>query len=128
MPKEASHSTFSWAKSRVTVEPTNGGRSEVILTENLGRCPRCHKFLIQEESQDHKCDFRDVELQDAREIILDHITDLGQNKNDDHVSLGWGLDAVLYRFVECKHNPPHATKRKFTGCDTKQGLDSTYLR
>jgi hypothetical protein len=27
------------------------------------------------------------------------------------VLLGWGLDAVLYRLVECKHNPPHGTKR-----------------
>ncbi len=59
--------------------------------------------------------------------MLDHITDLGQNRNDDHVLLGWGLDGILYRLVECKHNPPHSTKRRFTGSCAKQGLDSAVL-
>ena len=93
--------------------------------QNLGRCPRCHKFMIEEESRSHKCDFRDIELSDGKELFIDHITDIGRNRNDDHVSLAWGLDGTLYRLVECKHNPPHSTKRKFTGECTKQGLDNT---
>jgi hypothetical protein len=97
----------------------------VTLTQNLGRCPRCRKFMIQEEVSSHQCDFSDLEVTDAQEIVLDTITDLGRNKNGDHTYIGWGLNGVFYRFVECKHNPPHATKRKFTGCGTKQGLDST---
>ena len=93
------------------------------ITENIGRCPRCHKLLIQEEMQDHKCDFGDIETVGAKELFVDHVTDLGINRDSDHTHLAWGLDGILYRLVECKHNPPHATKRKFTGCGTKQGLD-----
>jgi hypothetical protein len=80
-------------------------------TKNLGRCPRCKRFLIEEETKTHQCDFRDIGLRGGKEIVLDHITDLGRDRNDDHVLLGWGLDAILYRLVECKHNPPHGTKR-----------------
>jgi hypothetical protein len=98
----------------------------VNSTNNLGRCPRCKRFLIEEETKTHQCDFRDIDLQGGKEIVLDHITDLGRDRNDDHVLLGWGLDAILYRLVECKHNPPHGTKRQFTGCGTKQGLDSPF--
>ena len=97
----------------------------MTLTENVGRCPRCQRYMIEEESRTHTCDFTEIELKGAKEIVLDHVTDLGQNKVGDHVRLGWGLDAVLYRLVECKHNPPHATKRKFTGCGTKQEGNST---
>jgi len=75
----------------------------------------------------HQCDFRDIPLRDAKEIILDHITDLGKNRNDDHVLHGWGVDGVFYRLVECKHNPPHSTKRKITEEDTKQGLDNASM-
>jgi hypothetical protein len=93
--------------------------------ENVGRCPRCNKFMVAEEWDEHKCDFKDIPLTDCKSIILDHITDFGQDKNGDHVYRAWALDGVLYRLVVCKHNPPHSAKRKFTGCGTKQGLDST---
>jgi hypothetical protein len=79
--------------------------------QNVGRCPRCKRFLIEEEMKAHQCDFRDIPLRGGKEIVLDHITDLGMNRDDDHVLLGWGLDGRLYRLVECKHNPPHGMKR-----------------
>jgi len=94
----------------------------VTSTENLGRCPRCKRFLIEEETKTHQCDFHDIGLRGGKEIVLDHITDLGRNRNDDHVLLGWGLDGILYRLVECQHNPPHSTKRKFTECGSNDDL------
>jgi hypothetical protein len=81
--------------------------------------------MVQEEMTEHKCDFHDIEINDAQELLMDTITDLNQNRNGDHVYIAWGLNGTFYRLVECKHNPPHATKRKFTGCGTKQGLDRT---
>lgn len=95
------------------------------VSENVGKCLRCGKFLIEEEARTHTCDFRDIDIRDVKEILFDRITDLDQDRNGDHIYIGWGLDGVFYRLEECKHNPPHATKRKFTGCCTKQGLDST---
>jgi hypothetical protein len=71
-------------------------------------------MLIEEDMRTHECNFSDIPIKDGRELFLDHTTDLGLDKNNDHVSLAWGLDGVLYRLVECKHNPPHSTKRKFT--------------
>ncbi len=78
--------------------------------ENIGRCPRCRKFLVAEEYESHKCDFRDIGIRDCKEIILDHMTDCGFDKNGDKVTLAWSLNGVLYRLVECKHNPPHRTR------------------
>ncbi len=99
-------------------------RREVSATQNLGRCPRCNRFLIEEDVKTHECDFRDIRLRGGKEIILDHITDIGRDRNDDHVLLGWGLDAILYRLVECKHNPPHTAKRPpLTSCG-KPPLDN----
>jgi len=102
--------------------------SEVSLTDNIGRCQRCRKFMIQEEMTKHQCDYRDIQISDAQELLLDHLTDLGVDRNGDHIYIAWGLDGIFYRLVECKHNPPHATKRKFTGCGTKQGLDRASAR
>jgi hypothetical protein len=67
-------------------------------------------------------------LRGGKEIVLDHITDLGRDRNDDHVLLGWGLDAILYRLVECKHNPPHHTKRRFTDPNDQTGTLQCYHR
>jgi|SRR5208283_3632683 len=82
--------------------------------ENLGRCSRCGKFMIAEESRRHKCDFRDVPIRGCEEIVLDHLTDSGVDKNGDQLHLAWALNGMLYRLLVCKHNPPHSTKRKFT--------------
>jgi len=94
---------------------------------NIGRCPRCREFLVAEQQTSHVCDFRDVPIRACREIVLDHMTDCGMDKNGDGVTLGWGIDGTLYRCLICKHNPPHSTKRDFTGYGTKQGLDSPVL-
>jgi hypothetical protein len=86
----------------------------VTLTENVGRCPRCGKFIVEEQWEVHQCDFRDIEFNSAKEVLVDRMSDSGQNRNGDHVHLAWGLDGIFYRLVECKHNPPHrSTKRKF---------------
>lgn len=91
---------------------------------DIGRCPRCRKFLIAEEYESHTCDFRDVPLKGCKEIVLDHMTACGVDKSGDNVTLGWGIDGTLYRLIVCKHNPPHSTKRKSTDEETKQGLDN----
>jgi hypothetical protein len=91
---------------------------------NVGRCPRCNAFLVAEQQAAHVCDFRDVPIRSYREVVLDHMTDCGTDKRGDGVKLGWGIDGTLYRFLICRHNPPHSAKRDFTGSCTKQGLDS----
>jgi hypothetical protein len=100
----------------------------VNLTENLGRCPRCRKFMVAEEWSNHECDFDDYEIRGCKEIVLDHITDSGLDKNGDRVHLAWALDGMLYRLLVCSHNPPHSAKRKFTpdrDDDTNHRLDNT---
>ena len=84
----------------------------VIMTENLGRCPRCHRFLIGEEFSHHQCE---ITCNAVKEIVLDWITDRVEDHNRDTVLVGTGLDGIYYRLVVCKHNPPHSTKWKFTG-------------
>jgi len=88
---------------------------------NAGRCPRCHKFLIAEQKETHTCQ---VSVNDVQEIVLDYVTEGTRDENGDLVRVAWGLDHILYRLIICKHNPPHSGKRDFTGCETKQGLDS----
>lgn len=92
--------------------------------ENLGRCPRCHKFMIAEQNETHVCDFMDLPLYGCEELVLHRLTDSGEDKNGDHLYLAWGINGILYRLLVCKHNPSHSTKRRFTGEDAKQGLDS----
>ncbi len=94
-------------------------------TENLGRCPQCKQFLIAEEQKTHKCNFSDIPILDCEELVLDHITDSGQDRNGDHVHLAWALNGTLYRLLVCKHTPPHSAKRKFTPEDTKHEGNST---
>jgi hypothetical protein len=88
--------------------------------ENLGRCPRCHRFMIAEQQNDHVCEFSDLPLYGCEELVLHRLTDSGNEKNGDHVYLAWGINGILYRLLVCEHNPPHSTKRDFTGYGTKQ--------
>jgi hypothetical protein len=80
---------------------------EATNMDNLMRCTRCHRLLIAEEYATHNCDFRDIPLQDCEQILVDHMTDCGADKNGDGVVLGWGLDGTLYRLIVCKHKEPH---------------------
>jgi hypothetical protein len=74
---------------------------------NIGRCPRCHKFLVAEEVYSHSCE---IEFKGVKEILVDHCYSTGKDGNLDTVFIAKGLDGFLYRLVVCKHNPPHATK------------------
>jgi hypothetical protein len=104
----------------------------VSTTENIGRCPHCHKFMIAEESKTHVCDksksdvsiFSNRPLVGCEELVLHRLTDSGEEKNGDHVYLAWGISGILYRLLVCRHNPPHSAKRGFTGYGAKQGLDT----
>jgi len=75
--------------------------------KNIGRCPRCGKFLIAEDYESHTCDFADIPIRGHKEIRLDHMTDCGTDNNGDNIVLGWGLNGILYRFVICPHKEPH---------------------
>jgi hypothetical protein len=98
----------------------------VSILENLGRCPRCRKFMVQEEWSNHQCDFHDIELTGVSELVMDTMNDLRLDRNGDHVYIAWALDGVFCRLVECKHNPPHATKRKFADQDRPPDKATVY--
>ena len=97
---------------------------EMSSVENAGRCPRCQTFVIAEQLASHKCN---IPIKGAEAIFLDWIADGFTDENDDYVRMAKGLNGTLYELVLCKHNPPHSAKRDFTGCGTKQGLDSAVL-
>jgi hypothetical protein len=94
--------------------------------QNLGRCPRCGKFMIAEQQRSHRCDFRAIPIQGCEELVLDHITDSGKDENGDYIHLAWGQNGMLYILRVCNHHPLHA-KRVFTDPDTKHGLDNVVL-
>jgi len=71
---------------------------------DIGRCPRCHKFLIAEQLETHKCE---IPFKHVKEIYVDWITNCDKDVNDDIVYVAMGLDGNLYRLIHCKHNPPH---------------------
>ena len=85
---------------------------------DVGRCPRCHKFLVAEEEKTHTCR---IPCEGAKSIFLDCINDPIEDDNGDTVRVGKGLDGYYYRLVVCKHNPPHSTKRRFTGPNDQTG-------
>jgi hypothetical protein len=84
--------------------------------------------MIAEQQGDHVCEFGDLPLYGCEELVLHRLSDSGEEKNGDHVYLAWGINGKLYRLLVCTHNPPHGTKRDFTGNGTKQGLDNPLLQ
>jgi hypothetical protein len=92
--------------------------------ENVGRCPRCGRAIIEEQLASHKCN---IAVKGAETILLDWIADGFTDENDDYVRMAQGLDGTLFELVLCRHNPPHSAKRNFTGGCAKQGLDSPVL-
>jgi hypothetical protein len=84
---------------------------EVISSQNVSRCPRCKKALIQEQLATHKCSV-EYRLRGYQEVFVDHVTDMGKNVDCDHVLSAWGLDGTLYKLVICKHRPPHSLKSR----------------
>jgi hypothetical protein len=80
--------------------------------ENIGRCPRCNGFIIAEQLEEHECD---IPIKDIETIIADSCCNMGSDENGDKVTTALGIDGTYYRIIVCKHNPPHSTKRNFTG-------------
>jgi hypothetical protein len=99
----------------------------VITTENIGRCPRCHRFLVAEELSSHQCKIEPKRW--VEEIFLEGITDSTENGDGDTVTVGFGLDGRYYRFVVCKHKPPHSLKSRWvTGKNESPEGNSTRAR
>ena len=67
-------------------------------------CERCKKQFIDEELEDHLCD---PITTNAQEIGIDYILDPELNENGDKIHIAKGLNGILYRLVECPHNPTH---------------------
>jgi hypothetical protein len=72
---------------------------------NVGRCPRCRKFLVAEEQDSHVCK---IACQGVKSIFFDCINDAIEDDNGDTVRVGKGLDGYYYRLIVCKHDPPHS--------------------
>jgi hypothetical protein len=89
--------------NKVTSEVTN-----VLM--NVGRCPTCHKFLIGEELDSHRCT---AQFQGIRDILIDHYYETHPDKDGHPIVFAKGLDGYTYRLVVCKHTPPHTAKRIF---------------
>ena len=70
----------------------------------ITKCERCQKSFINEEFSGHLCSPRSKRLQ---EIGIDRIFEPVINENNDKVYMVNGLNGVLYRLVQCIHNPPH---------------------
>jgi hypothetical protein len=92
------------------------------MSINVGKCPRCGEFLIAEQLTNHKCK---ISFKDVQDVTIDHYYEMISRDAQGHRTvIAVGIDGTLYRMTVCKHNPPHgATKRKFTGENTTQGLD-----
>lgn len=93
------------------------------MEANLVECERCRKTIISEEFSFHYCS---PYISGTREIILDNFFTI-LDRNGDRVIIAKGLDyGVLYRLVECKHNPTHRTAprpRKLTTVNTDKKDD-----
>lgn len=92
---------------------------------NAGRCPRCNTFLIAEDVANHRCKMR---LQGITTVMIHDYFETHADRQGHKILFAKGLDGYLYRLIMCKHKPPHATKRRFTGENTNQGLDKTRAR
>ncbi len=67
-------------------------------------CERCKKQFIDEEIEDHVCSPMATK---AQEIGIDYILKGEPNENGDLVHIAKGLNGIIYRLIECPHNPPH---------------------
>ena len=71
---------------------------------NTVSCERCKKQFIDEELDSHFCTPKTTK---AQEIGIDFILKGELNENGDTVHIAKGLNGILYRLVECPHNPTH---------------------
>jgi hypothetical protein len=106
------------------------------------KCSHCGQILSSKDFDSHKCDLK---LKESRIIEVVYFRD--DSFDDKKFMAGWGVDGVLYSFKvvprkaisyftslpdKSKHLPesiieinPKATRRKFTGKETRQRLDRT---
>lgn len=68
------------------------------------KCDRCNKSLIEEEFSNHVCTPR---LTKTQEIGIDYIFTGKTDQNGDIVHIAKGLNGIMYRLVQCSHNPTH---------------------
>ena len=88
----------------------------MIATENIGRCPKCHQFLVGEEIANHVCKIEPKAW--VEEIFVDHINETVENADGDQVVVAKGLNGVYYRLITCNHSPSHSLKSRWlTGKD-----------
>lgn len=73
------------------------------MTEII-KCERCRKSFIQEEYHNHTCYPQTTKVQ---EIGIDRIFGSTTNGNGDQVYIAKGLNGIMYRLVQCSHNPTH---------------------
>ncbi|MDE1769221.1 MAG: hypothetical protein KGI28_01530 [Thaumarchaeota archaeon] len=87
-------------------------------------CERCKKQFIDEEFNDHDCSPTATK---AQEIGIDYLLDGELNENGDLEYIAKGLNGILYRLVECPHNPTHTNldQTTFDNLETKRRFDRT---
>lgn len=78
---------------------------------NIVNCERCKKSFIEEEYGNHNCSPITTRLQ---EIGIDRMYGSVTNENGDKVHIAKGLNGIMYRLVECTHNPPHTNTHPTT--------------
>ncbi|MGH2613016.1 MAG: hypothetical protein ACRDFB_08225 [Rhabdochlamydiaceae bacterium] len=71
---------------------------------NTIKCERCNKDFISEEFDNHHCM---LQLIDVQEIGINSIFKGNFQENGDDVWIVQGLNGIMYRLVQCSHNPPH---------------------
>ena len=67
-------------------------------------CERCRKSFIDEELDLHTCS---PTLTKTQEIGIDYIFEGKNNNNGDKIYMAKGLNGIMYRLVQCPHNPTH---------------------
>ena len=74
---------------------------------NVTKCQRCNKNLIEEEFHSHVCTPNIICM---KEIVIDYYYELEKDVLGDSIVIAKGLDGTLYKLRKCPHNPPHQPK------------------
>lgn len=87
-------------------------------------CQRCKKQFIDEEFDSHECSPMATK---AQEIGIDYMLEGEINENRDMEYIAKGLNGIIYRLVECHHNPTHtnADPTFFDSLEARRRLDRT---
>jgi|GEM_PF-3260046 len=93
---------------------------------NTVHCDRCRKEFIIEEFEGHDCF---IATHSVQEIGIDSWFEGKIDGNGDKVLIVNGLNGILYRLVQCRHNPPHPNIRQtvFDSTNNKRRFDRTDL-